>query len=182
MIPVPEREVEVILVDEHDADIGRCPKLEAHRRALLHRAVSVFAFNTSGQLLIQQRAAGKYHSGGLWSNTACTHPREGETLERAVTRGMLEELAVPPGSLTYAFPFLYRAEVGGGLVEHEYDHVFVGTLDADPVPVPGEVSACAWREPHALAAEMNEHPAGFTAWFRLLLPSVLSWRGGEGRA
>lgn len=173
-----ESEVEVILVDERDNDTGRCRKLEAHRRALLHRAVSVFVFRASGELLVQQRAEGKYHSGGQWSNSACTHPREGETLAGAITRGMIEELSVPPDILRYAFPFLYRAEVGGGLVEHEYDHVFVGTIEGEPTPAPGEVSDVAWRLPGELLEEMQREPARFTPWFRLLLPRVVGWLEG----
>jgi isopentenyl-diphosphate delta-isomerase len=171
---VSER-VEVILVDEGDRDVGRCEKLEAHRRGLLHRAVSVFAFDAEGRLLVQQRDPAKYHTGGLWSNTACTHPREGEALADAVARATQEELGVGVTSLAYAFPFTYRADVGGGLVEHEYDHVFTATVEGTPRPVAGEVSAVAWHSLADLEAAVARNPGAFTPWFRLLLPRVAAF-------
>ncbi len=173
--PVPESAIQVILVDADDQALGFCDKLEAHRRGVLHRAVSLFAFNSAGELLVQQRAPGKYHSGGLWSNTACTHPRAGETLEQAVERGMIEELGVAPSEVRAAFPFTYRADVGNGLVEHEYDHVFIGRVADVVYPVPGEVSATAFRPVDSLERDMTREPELFTPWFRLLLGPVRAW-------
>jgi isopentenyl-diphosphate delta-isomerase len=174
----------VILVDAQDRPVGECDKLDAHRRGVLHRAVSVFAFDPSGRLLVQQRAPGKYHSGGLWSNSACTHPRRGESLESAARRAMREELGVSCDDLRYAFPFTYRADVGGGLTEHEYDHVFVCRVSERPRPSPDEVSATDQALPAQLQDAMRAEPGRFTPWFRMLLEPVLRWRkveGGEGR-
>ncbi len=169
--------VDVILVDADDQEIGRCEKLEAHRQGLLHRAVSVFVVNDAGEWLLQQRAEGKYHSGGLWSNAACTHPRPGETLAAAVGRAVAEELGTSLGTLAWAFPFHYRADVGSGLVEHEYDHVFVGRLRGDARPVPGEVSAITWSAPDVLTADVARAPDRFTPWFRLLVSPVMAHLG-----
>lgn len=166
----------VILVDEADRETGQCEKLEAHQRALLHRAVSVFVFAADGRLLVQQRAAGKYHSGGLWSNSACTHPRAGETLGEAVHRAVREELGVGVEALEYAFPFTYRAEVGYGLVEHEYDHVFTARVVEPLAPDADEVTAVAWWTLDDLASAMDRSPATFTPWFRMLLPLVAAHR------
>lgn len=177
-MPTPADAVAVILVDDADRPLGLCDKLEAHRRGLLHRAVSLFAYDEAGRLLVQQRAPGKYHSGGLWSNTACTHPREGETLEAAVQRGLREELGIEADDLRHVFPFTYRAEVGGGLVEHEYDHVFVSRVRGTPRAVPGEVEAFAFEDPAGLLADVTARPARFTPWFRLLLPRIAAWERG----
>lgn len=168
--------VDVILVDERDGEIGRCEKLLAHEQGVLHRAVSVFLFDAQGQWLVQQRAHGKYHSGGLWSNAACTHPRSGESLEEAVRRAAREELGAELADLSAAFPFLYRAEVGNGLVEHEYDHVFTARLAGPLAPVAAEVTAVRWRPLDALRDEVAAAPATFTPWFRMLLPLVAAHR------
>ncbi len=165
---------DVILVSEQDESIGTCGKLEAHERGLLHRAVSVFVFDDLGRLLVQQRARGKYHSGGLWSNSACTHPRAGESLEDAVRRAVREELGATLDRLQYAFAFIYRADVGPGLVEHEYDHVFSGRLAGGVAPVPSEVAATAWRSRADLLDAIDREPATFTPWFRLLAPRILA--------
>lgn len=169
--------IEVILVDASDREVGRCEKMEAHRHGLLHRAVSVFLVNDAGEWLLQQRAPGKYHSGGLWSNAACTHPRAGETLAESVQRAVVEELGATVSALTYAFPFTYRAEVGAGLVEHEYDHVFVGRLEGEVHPVEGEVAAIDWCHPDTLRSDLGRSPQRFTPWFRLLVPQVMAYFG-----
>ena len=171
---------EVVLVDEADRELGTCEKVEAHRRGLLHRAVSVFAFDEAGRLLLQRRAATKYHSGGLWSNTACTHPRVGEPAEGAARRALREELALEGAALRHAFAFTYRAPVGDGLVEHEYDHVFVCRLPGAPTPNPAEVSATDLASADYLRGAMAVAPTRFTPWFRLLLEPVLRWRQEEG--
>lgn len=164
--------VDVILVDDEDRAVGLCDKLEAHRRGLLHRAVSVFAFTPDGRLVMQRRAPGKYHSGGLWSNSACTHPREGEDIEAAARRGVLEELGVEVERLRYAFPLLYRAQVGEALVEHEYDHVFVGEISASVQAVPGEVDAIDLVSIEEMVRAAAVDPTRFTPWFRLLVERV----------
>src|SRR5918997_6014944 len=130
-----EREEEVILVDERDRVLGASGKLRAHREGALHRAFSVFVFDGEGRLLLQKRARGKYHSAGLWSNTACGHPRPGEATREAARRRLREEMGFDCG-LREAFQFLYRAELGGALVEHEYDHVLIGAHEGDPSPDP----------------------------------------------
>jgi isopentenyl-diphosphate delta-isomerase len=165
----------VVLVDANDHAIGSEEKLLVHTLGSLHRAVSVFACDASGALIIQQRALTKYHSGGLWSNTACTHPRMDETPLEAAQRCLRQEMGA--GAVLHAaFRFRYRAAVPPGLIEHEYDHVFVGTIEGSPQPAPEE--ALAWRAvpPNELAAEVAAHPDAFTAWFRLALPLYLQWR------
>lgn len=171
--------VDVILVDPEDRPIGLCDKLEAHRSGRLHRAVSVFAFAPDGRLLMQRRAAGKYHSSGLWSNSACTHPRVGEGLDEAARRGVREELGIEVALLRYAFPIVYRAEVGADLIEHEYDHVFTGEL-ADPVqPVAAEVDAVELVWIDELVTAAASHPERYTPWFRLLVERVRAWRAAN---
>src|SRR5919205_4313288 len=124
---------ELILVDAQDRELGVKEKLQAHVEGALHRAVSVFVFDGGGRLLLQKRAPTKYHSAGLWSNTACGHPRPGESTLAAARRRLREEMGFDC-ELREAFQFLYRAELDGELVEHEYDHVFVGVHDRDPAP------------------------------------------------
>lgn len=170
--------VDVILVDDEDRAIGLCDKLEAHRRGLLHRAVSVFAFTTDGRLVMQRRAPGKYHSGGLWSNSACTHPREGESLEDAARRGVREELGTDVDTLRYAFPLLYRAEVGDALIEHEYDHVFLGEIGGPLRAIPGEVDAIDAVPIDDMVLAATAEPSRFTPWFRLLVARVRDFRDG----
>jgi len=143
MIDAGER---VVLVDERDREVGTAPKLAAHEDGALHRAFSVFVLNGHGELLLQRRADTKYHSAGLWTNTCCGHPRPGEPVAAAARRRLREEMGfdcepAPAGT------FVYRAEVGG-LVEHEYDHVFVGRHETDPLPDPAEVSEWRWQSPH----------------------------------
>lgn len=159
----------VLLVDDHDREVGRSEKLVAHERGLLHRAVSVFAFDASGALLLQRRAAGKYHSGGLWSNTACTHPRPNEGTERAARRCVLEEMGVACASIAPAFAFTYRAAVSPTLVEHELDHVFVARVTQLPAPNVEEVES--WRAvPLAeVERECTLHASRFTVWFPMAL-------------
>lgn len=154
----------VVLVDERDREVGLAPKLDAHERALLHRAFSVFVLNGRGELLLQRRADGKYHSGGLWTNTACGHPRPGEPVAAAARRRLREEMGFEC-ALMSAGAFVYRAEVGGGLVEHELDHVFHGRHDAAPHPDPAEVSEWLWILPLAALGEARAHPERFTPWF-----------------
>lgn len=163
---------EVVLVDEHDRRVGTAEKLEAHRSGKLHRALSVFVFDRDGRLLIHQRAAEKYHSGGLWSNTCCSHPRPGEEVADAARRRLGEEMGLEDVHLEEWFTFTYRARVGPELWEHELDHVFVGLSDHDPEPSPEEVADWRWVTLAELAEEVEAHPDRFTYWFRELLPKV----------
>ncbi len=162
---------EVILVNEDDQAIGTMEKMEAHRKGTLHRAFSVFVFNSNNQLLLQKRARHKYHSGGLWSNTCCSHPRENETLTDAGERRLREELgySVP---LNWCFSFIYRAELDQGLIEHELDHVLIGNSDEIPNPNEDEVSDWTFMDLGQLESDMMIHPENYTEWFKIVLPRV----------
>lgn len=156
----------VVLVDARDTPTGEAPKLEAHRRGLLHRAFSVFLYDAAGRMLLQQRAHGKYHSGGLWTNTCCSHPRPGEDTPAAAARRLREEMGVDC-RLAPAFQFVYHAPFDNGLVEHEYDHVFVGRFDGEPRPDPAEVADWRWAGVDELREELAAAPERFSAWFRI---------------
>ena len=164
----------VVLVDANDRPLGTADKMTVHREGWLHRALSVFVFDDDGRLLLQQRHPDKYHSGGLWSNTCCSHPRPGETPHEAARRRLVEEMGFAC-ELTYAFGFQYEAEVGGDLVESEYDHVFTGTVDrADVRPHADEVADWTWVTPRELRADVATNPGDYTVWFRLLLDRTLT--------
>lgn len=169
-LETPER---VILVDENDRPIGTVEKLAAHRDGgRLHRAFSVFLFDGRGRMLLQRRAAAKYHFPLLWTNACCGHPRPGEALEEAARRRVREELGVDV-DLHRVFGFVYEAaDARSGLTEREYDHVLVGRLDGPPAPCPGEVEAVEWREPGELSRDAAERPERYTPWFRLALPEL----------
>jgi isopentenyl-diphosphate delta-isomerase len=158
----------VILVDNRDAPIGTAEKLAAHRAGRLHRAFSVFVLSPRGEVLLQRRAQGKYHSGGLWSNTCCSHPRPGESTVEAARRRLREEMGFDC-DLETACSFVYRAEVGGGLVEHEYDHIFLGHWDGTPTPDPAEVEEWRWVPADELRRELRTRPGRFTYWFRVAM-------------
>ncbi|HEV2862406.1 MAG TPA: isopentenyl-diphosphate Delta-isomerase [Pyrinomonadaceae bacterium] len=169
-----EGEEQVILVDERDRELGAAEKLSAHRSGSLHRAFSVFVFDGRGRLLLQRRAGGKYHSGGLWSNTACGHPRPGEATDAAARRRLREEMGIEC-ELREAFEFVYRAELGGALVEHEYDHVFVGLSEGEPAPDPSEVGAWRWVSMEELRGDLREAPDSYSTWLRLAVEGE-HWR------
>jgi isopentenyl-diphosphate delta-isomerase len=171
-------EERVILVDPEDREVGTEEKLDAHRSGHLHRAFSIFLFDRQGRLLLQQRALSKYHSAGLWSNTCCSHPRPGEHVLEAAQRRLREELGVNC-ALEPAFGFVYRASLGNGLIEHEYDHVLVGRFDGRPEPDPNEVAAWRWAEPAGVRADLLENPARYAAWFPLAF-AELGRRGLAG--
>lgn len=154
----------VILVDERDRAIGAAGKLWVHKRASLHRAFSIFVLNSRDELLLQRRAMSKYLSPGLWTNTCCGHPRPGEATEAAARRRLNEEMGLDC-DLSYLFGFRYRAEVGDGLVEHEYDHVFIGKHDTDPRPDPSEVGDWRWQSLRTLREDLAMFPERFTRWF-----------------
>ena len=159
---------QVILVDKNDQEIGQEEKLAAHQKGLLHRAFSVFVFNRSGELMLQRRADGKYHSAGLWSNTCCSHPRSGETSQEAATRRLREEMGFDC-PLDEAFSFIYRVSFDNNLIENEFDHVFVGSYNGSPTPDPDEVSEWRWVTLDTLEQEIAESPEAYTHWLKLCL-------------
>ncbi len=161
------KEEEVILVDTNDRPLGTMPKMEAHQKAVLHRAFSVFILNKKGELLLQQRAWEKYHSPGLWTNSCCSHQREGESSLKAGKRRLQEEMGME-ASLEELFSFIYKAPFDNGLTEHEYDHVLLGYSDSDPQINPDEVAAFRWASLETIAAEMQAKPDQFTAWFKII--------------
>ena len=160
----------VILVDANDNEIGSCEKLAAHLYGgQLHRAFSVFIFDDKKRLLLQQRAQGKYHFGGLWTNTCCSHPRPGEATLAAAQRRLTEELGFTV-ALTELGHFLYRAEdPTSGLTEHELDHVFIGRFAGEPTPNPVEVMGWRWQAIEQVDEELSTSPERFTPWFPLAL-------------
>ena len=163
-----DMEEQVILVDEHDRALGSGEKLSVHRDGRLHRAVSVFVFDRGGRMLLQRRAAAKYHSPGLWSNTCCGHPRPGEHVEDAAHRRLREEMGFDC-RLAPAFDFAYRTALANGLFEHEYDHVFVGQFGGTPTPNPDEVCAWHWVRVDDVVADQQAHPNTYTEWFKIVL-------------
>ncbi|GIW52774.1 MAG: isopentenyl-diphosphate Delta-isomerase [Gemmatimonadales bacterium] len=167
-----EADESVILVDAADRPIGSAPKLDVHRDGRLHRAFSVFVFDPRGRLLLQRRALGKYHSGGLWSNTCCGHPRPGEATAAAAARRLREEMGFGC-SLQPAGTIVYRAALAEGLWEHEYDHLFTGRYNGDPRPDPSEVAEWRWVEMNDLLRELGDRPSSFTVWFEPALREVL---------
>lgn len=162
----------VITVDENDVPTGQSEKLEAHQKALLHRAFSVFIFNDKGELLLQQRALSKYHSGGLWTNTCCGHPRPGENTLDAAKRRLYEEMGFTC-EIEHQFTFTYRAELDNELTEYEIDHVYFGKFNASPSPNKAEVNAYKWIDLKTLSSQLDEHPEHFTAWLSICFPKVL---------
>lgn len=162
----------VVLVDREDHSLGVKEKLKAHEGGDLHRAFSICLFNAQGHMLLQQRALSKYHSGGLWANTCCSHPRPEENLLDAAHRRLKEEMGVDC-PLHPLFSFIYRAELDKGLIEHEFDHVFVGTLEENPQPNPTEVSQWIWVDSTQVVADIEAHPERYTAWFKILLDLLM---------
>lgn len=168
----------VILVNERDVVVGEAEKLEAHRTGALHRAFSVFVQDGAGRVLLQRRTASKYHSGGLWSNTCCGHPRPGEDTPAAAARRLREEMGfVCP--LEPAGTFVYRARLGD-LVEHEYDHVFAGVFDGSPQPDPAEVAEWRWVSVDELERNLAAHPGRYTVWLAPALEQLRSSRSRGG--
>lgn len=155
----------VVLVDADDHPLGLADKLDAHRRGALHRAFSVFVFDAGGRTLLQRRAADKYHSGGLWSNACCSHPRPGPDLPAQARARLHEEMGMDC-ALTTLGTVQYRRDVGGGLVEHELDHVLAGRASAlpDPRPAPGEVMDWRWVAWARFVADLRAAPQRYTAW------------------
>lgn len=167
-------EESVILVDKKDHQIGLMEKMQAHREGRLHRAFSVFVFNNQGMLMLQKRAFHKYHSPGLWSNTCCSHPRNGETVEQAAHRRLMEEMGFDC-RLEHPFHFIYKADVGQGLTEHELDHVFIGYFDGNPQVNSDEVADWMFVNLDELQDEMKTSPEKYTIWFNIIFGKVIDF-------
>jgi isopentenyl-diphosphate delta-isomerase len=166
--------MDVILVDEHDVELGTMEKMEAHRQAVLHRAFSIFIFNGKKELLLHQRALSKYHSGGLWTNTCCSHPFPGEKTADAASRRLQEEMGFNT-PLQHAFSFVYKAPFDNGLTEHEYDHVFTGTYEGPVSPDPDEVADYCYKPVEEIVQSMQTHPQKYTEWFKIALPRLVAF-------
>ncbi|MGZ5283049.1 MAG: isopentenyl-diphosphate Delta-isomerase [Bacteroidia bacterium] len=164
---------QVILVDKHDNETGVCEKMTAHREGLLHRAFSVFIFNDKGEMLLQQRAFHKYHSGGLWTNACCSHPKPNEETLEAAYRRLNEEMGITGCELTEAFSFIYFAELDDDLKEHEFDHVFIGRWNGIPIANADEVADYKWVSPSKLLADVEVNPKAYTFWFKEVIERVL---------
>lgn len=161
------QEEKVILVDTNDEPIGLMEKMAAHEQALLHRAFSVFVVNDDNEIMLQQRAASKYHSPLLWTNTCCSHQRPGETNIQAGKRRLLEEMGFEV-DLTELFHFIYKAPFDNGLTEHELDHVMIGKFNGEPKINKEEVESWKWMSIEAIKEDMKENPGVYTAWFKII--------------
>jgi isopentenyl-diphosphate delta-isomerase len=160
-------EEQVVLVDEKDNPIGLMPKMEAHERAVLHRAFSVFILNGKGELMLQQRANHKYHSPGLWTNTCCSHQRDGESNIDAGQRRLHEEMGFTT-ELTELTSFIYKASFDNGLIEHEFDHIMLGRYEDNPVINPDEVAAWKWMPLAEVKKDVEANPKNYTVWFVII--------------
>jgi len=163
-----EQRERVVLVDEHDQELGAADKSSVHADGRLHRAFSVFVFGRKGHLLLQRRAAAKYHSGGLWTNTCCGHPRPLEPVVEAAHRRLREEMGFDC-PLQSMLKFIYQTQLGNGLHEHELDHVLVGRFDGWPIPNPAEAEDWCWVDVRVVTQDARIHPERYTAWFPLAL-------------
>jgi isopentenyl-diphosphate delta-isomerase len=163
---------EVILVNHNDEVIGRMEKLEAHQKGLLHRAFSIFVFNSKNELLIQKRAKGKYHSEDLWTNTCCSHPSPGESIVSASNRRLKEEMGMSC-ELKSIFSFIYNIELENGLFEHELDHVVIGFGNDDPVINPLEASMFCWKSMDEIIKDIDVNPMNYTSWFKIIMEDHL---------
>jgi len=165
----------VVRVNDNDIDIGKMEKTEAHIRGKRHRAFSIFIFNHKKQLLLQKRAESKYHSGGLWTNTCCSHPRPNEKLMVAAHRRLKEEMGFDC-ALSELFVFRYTAQLDKGLIENEIDHVIFGEYNENPKPNSDEVSAYAWHTLDEIATNINEAPETYTFWFKVAVKEILLYQ------
>ncbi len=161
------QEEKVILVNEKDEQIGLMPKMEAHEKGLLHRAFSVFIFNSKNQLMLQQRAHSKYHSPGLWTNTCCSHQREGESNVEAGKRRLQEEMGFST-DLKDTISFIYKAPFDNGLTEHEFDHILVGKFNDNPRLNPEEAEDYKWLSLEEVKEDMKNNPGIYTEWFKII--------------
>ena len=162
---------EIILVDKNDQEIGVGEKMKVHQDGKLHRAFSIFVFNSENEMLLQKRAKTKYHCGGLWTNTCCSHPRKGELLEKAIHRRLQEEMGFDC-ELKEIANFIYKAKFDNGLTEHEYDHIFTGKFNNKPKLNPEETEDYKWVSLEALKKEIKKNPESFTVWFKIAMERV----------
>jgi isopentenyl-diphosphate delta-isomerase len=159
---------EVVLVDRNNRKVGVAEKIKAHKAGLLHRAFSIFVFNSKGELLLQRRNIDKYHSGGLWSNTVCSHPEPYETYYKAIHRRLKEEMGFDC-RLKRAFSFVYKTRLDNGLIEYEHDTVFIGRFDGEPSPDPEEVMDYKWVCLDALKEDLTSNPDIYSVWFKIAI-------------
>jgi isopentenyl-diphosphate delta-isomerase len=171
-------EENVILVNEKDEPIGLMPKMEAHEKAVLHRAFSVFVLNSKNEIMLQQRAHHKYHSPLLWTNTCCSHQREGETNIQAGSRRLFEEMGFQT-DLKELFHFIYKAPFDNGLTEHELDHVLIARWNDDPNVNPDEVDSFDWQSVEWVATDMKNNPDRYTEWFKIIYDRFLNYWNNE---
>ncbi len=162
----------VILVDKDDIEIGTEEKLKAHIEGKLHRAFSIFLFNSQKQILIHQRAYSKYHSGGLWTNACCSHPQPNSNIEKDISNRLLFEMGITC-ELKWSFKFKYKASFDNGITEHELDHVFTGIFNGNPNPNPDEVAEWKWFNIPDLKLDIQQNPKKYTEWFKVALPMVI---------
>ncbi len=158
----------VILVDEFDNALGTMEKLEAHQKGKLHRAFSILLFNSKGEILLQKRAITKYHSGGLWTNTCCSHPLPGESMAEATRRKLIQEMGIDLEP-EFAYKFMYKTNLDDKLIEHEYDHVFIGNYDYEPLINDEEVEDWKFIDLNSLRSDIAKHPEAYTYWFKLII-------------
>ncbi len=163
--------MDVILVDEKDRPVGAMEKMEVHQKALLHRAFSIFIFNSRGEMLLHRRAEKKYHSGGLWTNACCSHPKPGEDTLASAQKRLQEEMGITT-ELSKAFHFVYKADLDNGLAEHEFDHVFTGTYDGEIIPDADEVSDYCYKTIDEIRSSIQSHPQKYTEWFKIAFPKM----------
>lgn len=159
---------QIILVDENDKEIGVMEKMEAHRKGVLHRAFSILIFNSKKELLLQKRSVQKYHSGGLWTNTCCSHPEPGEDLITSARKKLMHEMGFEV-QLKPAYTFAYRASLDNNLTEHEFDHVLVGSFDGEPKPNAQEAEDWTYKSVENIQRDARENPNSYTSWFKLIL-------------
>jgi len=171
--------MDVILVDENDVPTGTMEKMEVHKKALLHRAFSVFIFNSKGEMLLQQRAKNKYHSASLWTNACCSHPEPGQDTLAAATKRLQEEMGFTT-PLKKAFDFIYKAPFDNGLTEHELDHVFIGTHDSEIIASKEEVNDYCYMSTTEIIASLQSHPQKYTEWFKIAFPKLLTYLEVKG--
>lgn len=160
-------EENVILVDKNDTQIGLMSKLDAHKKGILHRAFSVFVLNNNNEIMLQKRAYNKYHSGGLWTNTCCSHQRVGENSIEAGKRRLLEEMGFET-ELKIITSFIYKVEFENGLTEHEFDYLLIGKYLKSPVINKQEVADWKWMKVELIADDIKLNPNNYTSWFKII--------------
>jgi isopentenyl-diphosphate Delta-isomerase len=173
-----KRMTEVVLVNELDEPTGTMEKMAAHQGPHLHRAFSVFLFNKNKQMLLQRRALKKYHSGGLWTNTCCSHPYPGEAVAIGASRRLMEEMGIET-PLQKAFHFIYQADFDNGLNEYEFDHVFIGEFEGPINPDPAEVADYCYKSIADIKRDIKLRSDMYTAWFQIALPMLEAFLASE---